>query len=64
MEEVLCHFVFLYLHVLLGVDAAVGCQFVGLRQLSDSLLQAVHLRVHSIYGLRKNYGPYNCLTLS
>jgi len=43
-----------YLHVFLCVDAAVGCQFVGLRQLSNSLFQAVHLRVHSIYGLNRN----------
>lgn len=43
-----------YLHVFLSVNTAVGCQFVGLRQLSNSLLQVVHLGIHRIYGL--NYG--------
>ncbi len=30
-------------HVFLRVNAAVGCQFVGLGQLRDPLLQIAHL---------------------
>lgn len=40
-------------HILLGVDAAVGGQLVSLRQLSNALLQVLHLGIHGINGLRK-----------
>ena len=43
-------------HVLLGVDAAVGCQLVSLRQLCDALLQVLHLGVHGVNGLRRTEG--------
>lgn len=56
LSSLLCSItVYQYLHVFLCVDTAVGCQFVGLRELGNSLLQAVHLRVHSIYGLNRSY---------
>lgn len=40
-------------HILLGVDAAVSGQLVSLRQLSNALLQVLHLGIHSINCLRK-----------
>lgn len=43
-------------HILLGVDAAVGGQLVSFRQLSNALLQVLHLGIHSINGLRKQRG--------
>lgn len=42
-------------HILLGVDAAVSSQLVSLWQLSNTLLQVLHLGIHGINGLYEEW---------
>lgn len=39
-------------HILLGIDTTVRSQLVGLWQLSDALLEVLHLGIHRINGLQ------------
>lgn len=47
----------LYLHVPLGKEAAICCQFIGLRQFHYSLLQWSNLRIHGIDHLKQSNVP-------
>lgn len=51
-----------HLHVPLGEEAAICCQFVGLRQFHNSLLQWPDLRVHCIDHLKQAVSLWDCTT--